>query len=338
MWRLILCVACALVWACAPDLKLDECTIGEVQTCSCGARAGLRACGFAQRWAPCVCVAEDSGTDAPGIDATPVRPLDVPLTADVADASLDGEQLDAAADTPADVLDAVVSADVSPDTSSVVLDATRDLAVDIARDAPVEVFVDDIAVDAAPDMPADVRVSDAAADVAVDACIDAGEYPRMACMGVCLDPRVSPTTCDAAPNLGSYCGDTQCRAPTCAPTAYRTVAMRTGLVTEWFRGRAVECSTCGANVSVRLSLTVPSGVFYMLYVRNACRSTPDGGVVLGYANTFTRPTAQVELTVPARAAVDDSFDYVIEVQHFGGNSCAPWTLTVEARGSNATDC
>jgi hypothetical protein len=137
-------------------------------------------------------------------------------------------------------------------------------------------------------------------------------------------------TCPAAENLGAFCGDTACGF-FCPGRALQTVATRTGNRSRWFRGRLNECSSCPASLNATLTLTVPAGVDYDLYVYSAC------GRLLGSSQALAGMTDQYTLTGGGSPG-SDSADFYVEVRWFSGASCTPWTLTFRARSNSATSC
>lgn len=142
--------------------------------------------------------------------------------------------------------------------------------------------------------------------------------------------------CASATDLGTFCGDDSCGATaiTCTGTSWRSVRSVTGVQAAWYRGRITDCSgSCGANVVGRLTLAVPPGVDYDLYVHRPC-----GSVVASSTAGGAGVTEQVTLSQPDGLTSTDSFDYVVEVRHRGGASCMPWTLSLEARANSATTC
>lgn len=152
------------------------------------------------------------------------------------------------------------------------------------------------------------------------------------CGGVCVDHGAAPNVCGTAIDLGRYCGDVACNSPLCRANSYRTVAMRTGTASRWLRVGAVECSICSADIAARVTLAVPPGIDYDLLVHAPC------GAVIQQSSRGAGVTEQVEVIRSDRGGPDDSFEYFIEVRYRSGAACDGWTLTVEARGPNATDC
>ncbi len=132
-------------------------------------------------------------------------------------------------------------------------------------------------------------------------------------------------TCAAPTNIGGFCGDTSCGF-LCPSTGWTTVATQTGTHAAWFHARSNECSNCPASLSVRLTLSVPAGVDYDLFVYRPC------GTVVGSSSATSGMTDTVTITQPDNYTGDDSFDYVVEVRWYSGSSCSPWTLTVETHG------
>jgi hypothetical protein len=74
-----------------------------------------------------------------------------------------------------------------------------------------------------------------------------------------------------------------------------------------------------------ITLTVPSGVDYDLYVFDGC-----GGTQLGSSAAGTGLPESITITRPDTAA-SDSMDLWIEVRYFSGASCSNWTLNVAGR-------
>ena len=139
-------------------------------------------------------------------------------------------------------------------------------------------------------------------------------------------------TCAAGEDLGAYCGDTSC-GTLCPSTSLRVVQTRTGNRSRWFRARLNECSLCGASLGARVRLTVPAGVDYDLFVYRPC------GTLVGSSEAAAGLPDEVTVSQSESPLSSDSFDFVIEVRWFNsGASCAPWTLTFEARGAGPSSC
>lgn len=289
--------------------------------------------------------AQQSEGDPEGDAATPVDASDQDAASDDQPAPLDDQPapLDEA-DTGLDPVDAAPDTSAPPDASAppdvVSVDDVGSSELDtgvadvarfdvIALDAPrLDVVAADLPI--ARDATADA-VTDATADAPTDATGDGGcASGSSLCSGVCVNHHANPSVCSGAMNLGSFCGDTSC-GTLCPSTRYRTVVTRTGTTSQWFRARALECSLCGASTVARVNLTVPPGTDYDLYVYRPCST------VVGRSLNLTGMNDQVEVTESESALSDDSFDYYIEVRHVSGASCAPWTLTLEAR-SSGTSC
>lgn len=134
--------------------------------------------------------------------------------------------------------------------------------------------------------------------------------------------------CPGAINLGSKCGDAEYACGflnlSCCGASASTFATRTGTTSQWFRARATECSSalfCNGTVSHTITLTVPGGIDYDLYVYSGC-----GGSLLGSGTGLAG--AQERVTV---SRSDEAFDYWIEVRYYSGSSCSPWTLSIQGR-------
>lgn len=144
-------------------------------------------------------------------------------------------------------------------------------------------------------------------------------------------------TCGTAQDLGSTCGDTYypsgwlCAA--CSPAAYQTLSTSSGTQGSWFHVRVLQCtagSACGfplGTINARMTLSVPQGVDYDLYVYSAC------GTLLSSSTNGAGTTEQV---VISNMSFFGSYDLWIEVRFSAGSSCSTWTLTVE--GTNIPAC
>ncbi len=132
-------------------------------------------------------------------------------------------------------------------------------------------------------------------------------------------------TCPVAENLGAFCGDTSGGFLCADSHSLRVVATRTGNRSRWYRGRLNECSTiCPAALNGRLTLRVPAGVDYDLFVYSACgRLIGSSQLADGLTDTYTLSGGG--------GFGSDSFDFYVEVRWFRGASCMPYTLTYEAR-------
>lgn len=137
-------------------------------------------------------------------------------------------------------------------------------------------------------------------------------------------------TCPMAEDLGAFCGDTACGF-LCGGRDLRVVATRTGNRSRWYRGRMNECSNCPASLNARITLRVPAGVDYDLYVYSAC------GRLIGSSVNLAGMTDQYVLTGGGSLG-NDSADFYVEVRWFRGASCMPYTLTFEARSNAPNSC
>jgi hypothetical protein len=132
-------------------------------------------------------------------------------------------------------------------------------------------------------------------------------------------------TCPVAENLGAFCGDTSGGFLCAQSHPLRVVATSTGNRSRWYRGRLNECSTiCPASLNGRITLHVPAGVDYDLFVYSAC------GRLLGSSQALAGVTDQYTLSGGGSLG-SDSFDFYVEVRWFSGATCMPYTLTYEAR-------
>jgi hypothetical protein len=106
------------------------------------------------------------------------------------------------------------------------------------------------------------------------------------------------------------------------------VVTRTGTRGRYFNIEANEASGCCAYVGMRFELSVPPGADYDLYVSGTgCFADPGWQSING--------TGQTENIViwcnDDCGGADNSFDVNVEVRHYGGASCQPWTLNVYRR-------
>ncbi len=103
------------------------------------------------------------------------------------------------------------------------------------------------------------------------------------------------------------------------------VVTRTGTRGRYFNIEADEASSCCAYTAMRFELQVPAGADYDLYVSgNGCFADPGWQSLNG--------TGQTESIViwcdDDCGGADNSFNVNVEVRHYSGASCQPWTLNV----------
>lgn len=139
-------------------------------------------------------------------------------------------------------------------------------------------------------------------------------------------------TCGAASDLGTWCGDTNC-GTLCNTTSLRTVRSVTGNRSTFYRGRIADCAACANNLNAVITLAVPAGVDYDLYVYRPCGTLSTNSSTVGAGMTERVVLNQMDLFTS-----NESFDYVVEVRWRSGASCSDWTLTLEARANSGTTC
>ncbi len=134
--------------------------------------------------------------------------------------------------------------------------------------------------------------------------------------------------CGSATNLGSKCGD-MTSGFLCPSTSWSTLATRNGRGGYWYSATIEECSGCCTDLHARVTLTVPAGVNYDLYVYQPC------GTLMAHSTNGEGATDQVTVTGNDDCLLDnDSFTIQIEVRFVSGSSCENWTLAVA--GTTAT--
>jgi hypothetical protein len=130
-------------------------------------------------------------------------------------------------------------------------------------------------------------------------------------------------TCSSALYLGATSGDSACGF-LCPGSSYVTFATRTGFTSQWFSVRVLENSNCIADLHARITLAVPAGLDYDLFVYSAC------GTLIASSIGGAGATEQLVITKADSIGGDDAFDIWIEVRYFSGSvSCGTWTLTVD---------
>jgi hypothetical protein len=130
-------------------------------------------------------------------------------------------------------------------------------------------------------------------------------------------------SCGAPHDFGSFDGDTSCGFSCPGNGAWDEFGRRTGSSSAWFKARVNEDSTCGGRLEHRISLDVPPGVDYDLFVYRGC------GNLVAESRRGAGMTDTVTISEGDDLARSDSFDYWIEVRYFSGRSCATWELVVE---------
>ncbi|MBL8787002.1 MAG: hypothetical protein JNJ59_19005, partial [Deltaproteobacteria bacterium] len=136
-------------------------------------------------------------------------------------------------------------------------------------------------------------------------------------------------SCGLAIDVGEVDADTRCGVACASTTAWKVVDSRTGTGEAWFKATLHDkIGICSADLSNRITLSVPSGVDYDLYLWDACAGTKlaesKGG--LGQDETIT-------YTVDDQGLGDGSKLYWIEVRFNAGGSCNEWSLTIEGRNT-----
>lgn len=133
----------------------------------------------------------------------------------------------------------------------------------------------------------------------------------------------SASCASASPSyVGEGGADTQVRGAfeICGSPFTDNFANRTGLGEAWYSATAAECSTCDASLRHTITLEVPPGVDWDLFVYRGCTLVDSsiGG---------TGVDEMVEVTQAENFGSDDSFPYVVEVRYFSGRSCEEWSLS-----------
>ena len=129
------------------------------------------------------------------------------------------------------------------------------------------------------------------------------------------------TSCAGAVFAGAASGDTSCGGIFCDGNAsFSVFNTSTGAKSAFFRAHVREDSSCSARLEHRVTLDVPAGVDYDLFVHTAC-----GGMLLG-ASTSGPGINEMVTVVRGDTSADDSFDYIVEVRFISGATCVPWTL------------
>lgn len=106
------------------------------------------------------------------------------------------------------------------------------------------------------------------------------------------------------------------------------VLTRTGTSGRYFHVDALEASSCCAYTAMRIELIVPPGTDYDLYTSgNGCFVDPDWQSLNG---TGANETITIWCDDDCGGA-NNSFGIDIEVRHWSGDSCDPWTLNLYRR-------
>jgi len=137
-------------------------------------------------------------------------------------------------------------------------------------------------------------------------------------LGVVAGARAQDCTLDGNPacgtaiNLGTIAGDASGAAIT-----------RSGVGEAHFYVRIRETSSGSRALTARVQLASPPGVDYELVLRCASCS----GTAIPFTKAGAGATESAAVTRPD-TWTDNSFLLFIEVRHYSGASCAPWTLTI----------
>ena len=131
----------------------------------------------------------------------------------------------------------------------------------------------------------------------------------------------------AAMSMGEKAADSECGAFCTVTTAWSQFNSTSGSGEAYFRARAVDAlGVCSEDLIHRVTMTVPAGMDYDLYVYDAC-----GGNLLGSSTNGVSASETVTIRREDGTTNDRSFDYWVEVRWFSGSSCAEWTLKFEGR-------
>jgi hypothetical protein len=134
-------------------------------------------------------------------------------------------------------------------------------------------------------------------------------------------------SCGTAMDMGSKAADSQCGVFCTVNTAWTQFNSTSGRGEAFFRARALDAlGVCSEDLVHRVTLTVPSGVDYDLYVYDGC-----GGNLLGSSRHGAGSTETVTIQRTDGTTNDRSFDYWVEVRFYSGASCSDWTLKFEGR-------
>ncbi|MCA9574857.1 MAG: hypothetical protein H6726_00320 [Sandaracinaceae bacterium] len=137
----------------------------------------------------------------------------------------------------------------------------------------------------------------------------------------------SNPSCGAAMSMGEKAADSECGAFCTVTTAWSQFNSTSGSGEAYFRARAVDAlGVCSEDLIHRVTMTVPAGMDYDLYVYDAC-----GGNLLGSSTNGVSASETVTIRREDGTTNDRSFDYWVEVRWFSGSSCAEWTLKFEGR-------
>jgi hypothetical protein len=141
----------------------------------------------------------------------------------------------------------------------------------------------------------------------------------LAIFGDRLSPPASPSPAPAAataPCAGTW-GEA-CSSPTllgtlCGDQGQDQVVVN-GCGSAWFQFRLAECNLglFGADLLVRIQLSMVGATDYDLYVYDDCVSAPVASTLPGTL------TDVVAMTIPDQLGVDDSRVYIVEVRLYGG--------------------
>ncbi len=289
-----------------------------------------------------------------GADVTVDAPIDRPTLADVQDAGVvedRGTVADVPADVPArDVGADVPGVDVPPDECTT--GATRSCYTGPDGTAGMGICVRGMqscvggrweTACAGQVVPLGAEVCGNAADDDCDGMLNEGcavtcaagtsDCDTMSSNGCEVVHSTAASACGAGGDLATWCGDTTCGGICTSPTTLRTVRTETGNRSAFFRGRIADCAGCAGTLSAQITLAVPAGVDYDLYVHRPC-----GTISTSSATVGAGMTERVSLSQSDALGTNESFDYVVEVRWRSGASCALWTLTLEARANSATTC
>ena len=128
--------------------------------------------------------------------------------------------------------------------------------------------------------------------------------------------------CASAIDLGSMCGD-EYEGFFC-PSKCRTGPTQTGYGERWYKIYLDECSTCDADIRVRVRLQSPPGMDYDLYLYEPCGTLRASSLAgIGQLDEVT------DVSSDGWTGGNDGKTWYVEVRYWSGSGCGEWNLQVK---------
>lgn len=129
------------------------------------------------------------------------------------------------------------------------------------------------------------------------------------CVNCCFNN--GGNACTGATTLGTICGDTGGGPINVS-----------GCGEAWYRITLQECSGSDIDLIITVTLVVPVGMDYDLYLYAPCNT------LVGSSTNSGNATEQIIYTINDNLFADNTTTFYIRVDHFSGGQCSNWVMSI----------